>query len=188
MLTATSIDRHVEQLFDVLQRVTQALSRAGIEYRLIGGLATFIHIQPLNALAARLTQDIDIAIDRRDLQAIAEAVGPFGFSFRNVAGVDMLVDAKQPKARSAVQLIFIGEKVLPDYLEPVPGFSSPVRTSEGVMLAPVADLVRMKLTSFRLKDQVHIQDLDGVGLITVEIERELPKVLQKRLAQVRSSR
>jgi hypothetical protein len=32
------------------------------------------------------------------------------------------------------------------------------RSSKGVLIAPVADLVHMKLTSFRLKDQVHIQD------------------------------
>jgi hypothetical protein len=38
-----------------------------------------------------------------------------------------------------------------------------------------------------LKDKVHIQDLDGVGLITPEIESELPDVLRQRLADVRAS-
>jgi hypothetical protein len=45
----------------------------------------------------------------------------------------------------------------------------------------------MKLTSFRLKDQVHVQDLDGVNLITPEIEAELADVLRQRLAEVRAS-
>ena len=45
----------------------------------------------------------------------------------------------------------------------------------------------MKLTSFRLKDQVHIQDLDGVGLITPEIEAGLSDVLRERLAKVRAT-
>jgi hypothetical protein len=45
----------------------------------------------------------------------------------------------------------------------------------------------MKLTSFRLKDKVHIQDLDGVGLITPEIEAQLPDLLRHRLAEVRAS-
>ncbi len=45
----------------------------------------------------------------------------------------------------------------------------------------------MKLTSFRLKDKVHVQDLDGVGLITPEIEEELPDLLRQRLAEVRAS-
>jgi hypothetical protein len=55
------------------------------------------------------------------------------------------------------------------------------------LLAPVADLVRMKLTSYRLKDRVHIQDLDAVGLITSDIEADLPDLLRARLAEVRAS-
>ena len=55
-------------------------------------------------------------------------------------------------------------------------------------LATVADLVQMKLTSFRLKDQVHIQDMDSVGLITPEIEAQLSDALRERLDQVRRSR
>ena len=34
-------------------------------------------------------------------------------------------------------------------------------TREGILLAPVADLGRMKLTSYRLMDRVHLQDMDG---------------------------
>jgi hypothetical protein len=45
----------------------------------------------------------------------------------------------------------------------------------------------MKLVSYRLKDRVHIQDLDGAGLITAEIETELPAELRARLAEVRAS-
>ena len=58
-------------------------------------------------------------------------------------------------------------------------------TNDGILLAPVADLVRLKLTSFRLKDKVHIIDLDSVGLITPEIEQTLPDALRARLEQVR---
>ncbi len=43
----------------------------------------------------------------------------------------------------------------------------------------------MKLTSLRLKDKVHIIDMDGVGLITPEIEAALPDALRRRLHQVR---
>jgi hypothetical protein len=55
------------------------------------------------------------------------------------------------------------------------------------LIAPVRDLVKMKLTSFRLKDRVHIQDMDGVGLITPEVERSLPDILRQRLADVRAT-
>ena len=98
----------------------------------------------------------------------------------------MLVDAEHPGAKSAVHLLFVGEKVRPEDLEAVPA-SEPVRTKEGILIAPVSDLVRMKLTSFRLKDKVHIQDLDGVGLITPEIEQSLSEPLLRRLAEVRAT-
>jgi hypothetical protein len=52
----------------------------------------------------------------------------------------------------------------------VPDFSSPVVTREGVLLAPVSDLVRMKQTSYRLKGRLHIKDMDSAGLITLQIE------------------
>jgi len=188
MLTISAVDNHVEQLFKVLSSVAGALSQAGIEYRVVGGIAVFLHISEINPLAARLTQDIDMAVDRRDLSAIAAAVRPLGFVPRHVAGVDMLVDATRPRAKSAVRLIFVGEKVRPEYPEVVPGFSPAARTAEGVLLAPVADLVKMKLTSFRLKDQVHIQDMDEVGLITLEIEELLSDELRERLRRVRSLR
>ena len=56
-----------------------------------------------------------------------------------------------------------------------------------MLLAPVADLVRMKLTSYRLKDRVHIQDMDTAGLITAEVEGGLPNELRRRLAEIRSA-
>jgi len=115
------------------------------------------------------------------------ALRPFGFAYRHAAGVDMLVDAREPRARSAVHLVFVREKVRAEYVEPVPDFSPPVRTTEGVLLAPVADLVRRKLTSYRLKDRVHIQDLDAVGLITPAVETRLSDVLLARLREVRAA-
>jgi hypothetical protein len=80
----------------------------------------------------------------------------------------------------------VNEKVRPEYAEAVPA-SPPEKTREGILIATVADLVRMKLTSYRLKDRVHIQDLDGVGLIGLEIEAQLPKLLLDRLAEIRAS-
>ena len=99
----------------------------------------------------------------------------------------MLMDSANPDRRSAVHLIFVGEKVRANDLEAVPNFSPATETIEGALVAPVADLARMKLTSFRLKDKVHIPDMDGVGLITPEIEASLPEVLRERLAQVRAT-
>ena len=163
------------------------MERAGIPYRVVGGLGVFLHVERVDPLAARLTRDVDVTIDRAHLDRIKEAVAADGFAYRHVAGVDMFVDASHPQARSAVHVMFTRERVRPDYAEPVPDFSEPMRTSEGLLVAPVADLVRMKLTSFRLKDRVHIQDLDTVGLITPQIEASLPDALRSRLTDVRGS-
>lgn len=186
MLTAAAYDIHVEQLLGRMLRMHAVLSAAGIPYRIVGGLAAFIHVSEREPDKARLTRDIDTAVHRSDLLAIIRAAEENGFRFRHVGGVDMLVDVHQPRARAAVHLLFIGEKVRPNDLEPVPA-SEPLCTKEGILIAPVADLVHMKLTSFRLKDKVHIQDLDGVGRITPEIEAGLSEPLRQRLAEVRAT-
>ena len=97
----------------------------------------------------------------------------------------MLSRIDQPSARRAIHLVFAGEKVRPDAAEPTPDLG-PYREIHGLRLVPLADLVRMKLTSFRLKDQAHIQDLDEQGLITPEIEAGLSEFLRARLTHVRA--
>lgn len=186
MTTNTIFEKAVDKLLDVTSRFASALETAGIPYRVIGGLAVFVHVDTRDPMAARLTKDVDIAIDRRNLDKITAAVEPFGFTYRHVAGVDMFLNANDPRARGAVHAVFMGEKVRPEYVESIPS-SDPVRASQGFFVASVADLVHMKLTSFRLKDKVHIQDMDSVGLITPEIEATLSPVLAERLAEVRAT-
>src|SRR5262245_10971580 len=135
--------------------------------------------------AGRLTKDIDIAIRREDLQKIAEAATPFGLEYRRVAAVDMLIQTDRPSAGRAVHLVFAGEKVRREYPEPTPELG-PYREINGIRLIPLADLIRMKLTSFRAKDEAHLKDLDEAGLITPEIESTLSPILRERLAQVRA--
>ena len=183
MLSIAGYDKHVDKLFDLLNRVGQALSSAGIRYRVIGGMAAFIHVDAREPVAARLTNDIDIAISRSDLAKIVDAVKPIGMRYRHVAGVDMLVDAENPKARGAVHLVFVRERVRPEYVEAVPD-SEPVETSEGIFIASIRDLLIMKLTSFRLKDKVHVQDMIGVGLLDRSWLAKLPPELAERLKQL----
>jgi len=78
----------VEQLFDLAKQVEAAFSAAGIEYRVVGGLATYLYVEEVEPDAGRLTKDIDIAVRRADLAAIAKAVEPFGLQHRRVARRD----------------------------------------------------------------------------------------------------
>jgi hypothetical protein len=178
----------MDQLFARIKRLHAALDSAGMEYRVVGGLAVFLHVSVRRPGRGRTTEDVDIAVDRAQLETIAAAAQKSGFRYRHVAGVDMLVDAESPRASTAVHMVFINEKVRAEYTETVPGFSTPARTEEGILLAPVADLVKMKLTSFRMKDQLHLKDLDSARLITAEIEASLSDLLRERLAQVRAAR
>ena len=55
------------------------------------------------------------------------------------------------------------------------------------MVIPVADLLRMKLSSFRDKDRVDVRSMDAVGLVTREVEEKLPGELMERLRVVRET-
>jgi hypothetical protein len=171
--TNSFFEAKADQLLDVSQRLSAAMDEAGIDYALIGGLAVYLHVDRLDPLAARLTRDVDVSIRREDLRKLAAAAEHHGFSFRHAGGIDRLVDASVPNARSAVHVVFAGEQDCQDYV-----------AIDGVRVAPVAHLVRMKLTSFRPKDMVHIQDLLAVGLVSNEVEAALPAPLRARLEEV----
>jgi hypothetical protein len=124
-------DNRLEQLTAAAERVCRVLGEAGIEYRIVGGLAVLFHVESRDPLAARLTKDVDLAVDRADLPRTAEAVGGLGLEYRHVAGVDMRVDTKSPKARTGIHLLFAGEKVRPQDLEPVPRLAEPTVAEAG---------------------------------------------------------
>jgi len=178
-------EERVEQLFELADLAERIFSSAGLEYRVVGGVATFLYVEEAEPDAGRTTKDLDIAVRRADLERIAKAAESFGLRHRHVAGVDMLVRPDQPSARRAIHLVFAGERVRPDAVEPTPEMG-PYRKLRGLRLIPLADLVRMKLTSFRLKDQTHLKDLDEARLITPDVEAGLSPILAERLAQVRA--
>jgi hypothetical protein len=130
MLTATAYDTHVEQLFARVQQLHRILSEAGIPYRIVGGLAVFIHISERDLLRARMTADVDAAIRRAGLPNVIAVAKRVGWEHCHAAGPDMLVEAENPKARSAVHLVFLGEKVRAAYAEPAPD-SPALTTREG---------------------------------------------------------
>ena len=184
VLVNSFFEGKVDQLFEVLVRLSALLDEAGVTYEIVGGMATYLQIDRIDPLEARLTRDVDICVRRDDLPRIAAFAANHGFQFRNAAGIDMLLDLHQPKARSAVHFVFSGEKVRPAYLAPVPLLDRPDRIA-GYCVAPVSHILQMKLTSHRPKDITHIQDLLHVGLVTPEIEATLPPELRQRLEAIK---
>src|SRR5260370_2036284 len=113
MITDASYDIHVGNLFDRMRRLHAALSGVGIPYRIIGGMAVFLQVSERDAGKARLTRDVDVAVNREEVPQIAAAAEPFGFHFRHVAGVDMLLDDPEPRPSRGIHMIFLGESVPP---------------------------------------------------------------------------
>lgn len=184
----TLFERRLANLFSLLQKITHILEVEHIAYEVIGGLAVAIYVDEIIPEAVPLTRDIDLMIHRSDLERTKVAAARDGFRFRHAVGVDMLIYGPVESARNAVHLVFSDENVTPQQALPNPSIAPTRKTVEGgvVDVIPLKDLIFMKLSSYRLKDQVHIQVIDSAGLITPEIANSLPPMLRDRLIHVRS--
>ncbi len=179
-----------ERLFNlvgILEKIAAPLSEARIPYEVVGGLAVLVHVEAANPAHSVLTRDLDILIQRSDLDRVIAVAAAKGFKFRHVAGVDMLLFGD--KAINAVHLLYSEEKVKASQLLANPSIAPERKLikNQEVWVIPVPDLVRMKLSANRDKDRVHIRSLDAAGLITPEIEGGLPLELRARLQQVRET-
>ncbi|MFZ5830075.1 MAG: hypothetical protein ACOY3P_08305, partial [Planctomycetota bacterium] len=133
--------------------------------------------------AVRNTKGVDLLVRREDLPRVVAALAAAGFVHENVNGIDLFLDGPQGSVRSAVHVVFAGEKVRPDYLLAAPTVEESESGPDFPVLALDA-LVLMKLTSFRLKDQLHLLDLLEVGLIDASWCERLPAELAVRLREV----
>lgn len=178
------MERAVEKVKDRLLRVTAALEGAGVRYAVIGGHAVAAWVATVDETAVRNTQDVDMLLDRGEFAAARAALEAAGFAYRHTAGVDLFLDGPAARPRDAVHVIFAGERVQPDYPAPAPGLAEIERFSDGIVVVALAALVRMKLTSFRLKDRVHLLDLIGAGLLSEKDASDLPPALACRLREL----
>jgi hypothetical protein len=133
MLSIDAVDKHTRWLMDLARLLCGAFKDARINYRMVGGMAVYFHVDMLDPMAARLTPDVDFAIGIRTRE------GSSGLS-RTSPGFLRAND--HSRGISA-------------------GASTPPGAHETI-------------------------DMDGVGLITPEIENALPETLRLRLQQVRA--
>lgn len=177
------IERAVEHVKDRLRRVTRALNGSQIPYAVIGGNAVQHWVSQVDESVVRNTRDVDIILNRHDLDRAITALAAEGFIFRQASGVSMFLDGPHAKARDAVHVVFAGTKVRDDYPEAVPEIDEYEWIADARTL-PLERLVRMKLTSFRDKDRVHLRDMISVGLIDETWLSRLSPLLQSRLADL----
>lgn len=173
----------VEKVRQRLWRASQALEQVAIPYAVVGGNAVAAWVSEVDEAAARNTQDVDILLRRADLERAKEALAGAGFIYRHSSGIDMFLDGPNAKARDAVHIVFAGEKVRKEYALAAPDVDDS-KTISAIRALNLEALVRMKLTSFRRKDQVHVQDMIGVGLLDQSWVSQLPAELGSRLQEL----
>lgn len=82
MLTATVYDTHVEQLFERIRQRHSLLTAAGIPYRIVGGMAVFIHVFECDPVRAgsplMLTRPLIARTLQPSLRRLKRQAGFFG--------------------------------------------------------------------------------------------------------------
>jgi hypothetical protein len=175
--------RAVEKIRARLDRAVVALEGAGIPYAVVGGNAVAAWVSRVDEAAVRNTQDVDILLRRDDLERARVALEAAGFVFRHVKSIDMFLDGPGAKVRDAIHVVYAGEKIEPDYLARAPDLSE-VDEAGPFHVVDLEPLVRMKLTSYRFKDRVHLLDMIGVGLIDATWPARFPAELGARLQEL----
>ena len=155
--------RAVEKVRDRLHRAAAALEAAGVLYAVVGGNAVASWVARVDEAAVRNTQDVDILL-------IARTSRP-----RSKAGEGRLRLPPRQRDRHVPRRTGCqGARRRPC---PLRGREGSVRRPGGrsadrrvgidrfFRVVALESLLRMKLTSFRRKDQVHIVDMIDVGLV-----------------------
>jgi hypothetical protein len=179
----------IEQVRARLERAATALAAAGVPYAVVGGNAVAAWVSRVDAAAVRNTRDVDILLRRADLGRAQAALEAAGFIHRRVASLgkagamDVFLDSPEAKVRDAVHILWAGEHAVPGAIEPTPELTRTEHT-ETFELIPLEDLLRMKLTSFRDKDRMHLRDLAGVGLVDETWLTRFPAALAERLRAI----
>jgi len=177
------MNRAVEKIQERLERTTKALEAAGIPYAIIGGNAVRAWVAQVDEAAVRTTRDVDILLRREDFPTAVKALEDAGFSYRHARGIDMFLDGADAKARDAVHVLYANEKVRPDDPAPAPDVTESELIDQHRTLK-LEQLVRMKLTSFRDKDRMHLRDMLDVELIDASWRERLPTELATRLQEL----
>jgi hypothetical protein len=181
-----SFDRVVEAVEAVqrrLHRATAALETSGIPYAVIGGNAVAVWVARVDQAAVRNTQDVDIMIRRADFAQATAVLEKAGFRRRRIMGIEMFLDGPRGRPRDGVHVLFAGEKVRAEYAVPAPEISE-IEQGPKFRLLTLEALVRMKLTSFRDKDRMHLRDLCGVSLVDATWPPRFPPELAVRLQEI----
>lgn len=173
-------------LLNEVERILNVFRDAGIAFELVGGVAVNAHIFAAHRSRSFVTRDIDILMNEDDLRQLADRAQCAGYSAKKIMGGYTLLLPNQ-RLEEAVLILFVGKKPRSGY----PAANPPLRPESkqlygiAVPVAPLRDLLLMKLNSLRAKDEVQLQILNDAELITTALVADLPEEHQRRLANLR---
>lgn len=173
----------VEAVRERMLRATSALRDAEKAYAVAGGNSVAAWVARVDDAAVRNTPNVDILVRRADFARIKTALEAVGFEHHELMGVDCFIDVPDGSPRDAVHLLYAGEKVRPDYVEPTADVDE-VESADEYDIVPIKALVRMKLNSFRRKDQVHLLDMLELGIVDATWLADLAPLQAERLQQL----
>jgi len=177
----------VENVRKRLLNSTQALDRAGVPYAVVGGNAVAVWVAKVDKDAVRNTVDVDLLLRRTDLDRAVAALNEIGYDVTEVNGITVFVERASPSVRRGLHIIFANEKVRPYDENPAPDPSQAQLAEDGFKVIDFLPLLIMKLSANRRKDQVHLDDMLELGMITPELDAALPPNLRARLDELRAN-
>lgn len=172
-----------EKVKERLRRATRALEGAAVPYAVAGGNAVAEWVGRIDEDAVRNTRDVDILIRRPDFPVARACLEAVGFIYHEILDIDTFIDGPQGKPSGGIHLLYAGEKVRRDDEYNLPQIEESERARE-FQVVNLEALALMKLTSYRLKDRVHLLDMIGVGLLDATWPARFPAPLGDRLQQL----
>lgn len=175
----------IYSLINDLELIIKALRDAGVTFEFVGGVAVNVNIWPPR-FPPFVTRDIDLLIRREDLDRVVKAGESLGYRSKKIVGGYTLFQPKEFFEES-VRLLFVGEFSKSTQPFPHPELHPEEKSFLDITIpvAPLKDVLRMTMTSFRPIDIVYLEFLDEAGLITPTLEAQLPPTLAERLKDAR---
>jgi hypothetical protein len=176
-------EQAVMRVLERLERTVNALQSASIPYAIVDGHAVAAWVSTIDPGAVRNTVDVDVLLRREDFDAAKQAMQAAGFQYAHVMDIDMFLDGPDGRPRDAVHVLYAEEIVRQGDTIATPSVKQTNRM-KGKDIVELESLLRMKLTSFRDKDRVHVRDMIDIGLIDSTWVERLEAPLDQRLQEL----
>lgn len=99
-------ERGMYSLMDDLERIVTVLGNADVPFEVIGGVAVNAHITAVHPARAMGTLDIELLVQRHDLNEIVSAAQSAGYSARRIMGGYILILPNQ-HPKEAIHLLLL---------------------------------------------------------------------------------